>query len=92
MKSILLLSIKSYWILVPKSRRRKCLFKTSCSHYVYQQTKEKGLQAGLQSLHFRIKNCNPNYQIIDLGDEKILVTKTNKVFREKELSEFILKK
>ena len=91
-KALLLLSIKSYWVLVPKSRRRKCLFKTSCSHYIYQKTKEKGLHAGLQSLHFRIKNCNPNYQIIDLGDEKILVTKTNKVFREKELSDFVLKK
>jgi len=63
----------------------------SCSHYVYSQIKKKGLQAGLQALHFRIKNCNANYRIIDLGDEKILITKTNKAFPERELSEFILK-
>ncbi|PHR15129.1 MAG: hypothetical protein COA40_03060 [Aequorivita sp.] len=89
-KAILLLIIKSYWLIVPKSSRRKCLFKVSCSHYVYQQTKKNGLQAGLRALHFRIENCNPSYQIIDLGDEKILVTKTNKVFPEKELNKLIL--
>lgn len=91
-KAILFLIIKSYWLLVPRQKRRKCLFKTSCSHYVYQKTKEKGLQAGLRALYFRMQNCNNEYQIIKVGDEKILVTKTNKVFREKELSEFILKK
>ncbi len=89
-KNILLFSIKIYWFLVPESRRRKCLFKTSCSHYVYQQIKEKGTQEGLRALLFRIQNCNTNYQIIEIGDEKILITKTNKVFPEKELSEFIL--
>ncbi len=92
MKSILLLSIKSYWLLFPKNRRRKCLFKTSCSHYVYQQTQAKGFQVGLRALLFRIQNCNPQYQIIDCGDEKILLTKTNKIVKEMELSEFILKK
>lgn len=78
--------------MVPKKNRRKCIFKTSCSQYVYQQTKEKGVQAGLRALNFRIDNCNNHYQIIDVGDEKILITKTNKVLPEKELSEFILKK
>lgn len=84
--------IRCYWLLFPENRRRKCLFKTSCSHYVFQQTKNKGVQAGLRAFLFRIKNCNANYQIIDVDGEKILITKTNKVFPEKELSEFILKK
>ncbi|AFL79710.1 hypothetical protein Aeqsu_0184 [Aequorivita sublithincola DSM 14238] len=91
-KIILLLSIKYYWRFVPESKRRKCLFKTSCSHYVYQQTKEKGIQDGLRALIFRINNCNNQYQIIEIGDEKIMLTKTNKIFPEKELSDFILKK
>ncbi|QQX77230.1 membrane protein insertion efficiency factor YidD [Aequorivita iocasae] len=88
-KAILILIIKCYWLIIPRSSRRKCLFKVSCSHYVYQQTKING-HAGLRALLFRIKNCNPSYQIIDLGDEKILVTKTNKVFSEKELNKLIL--
>ena len=92
MKVILLLFIKCYWVVIPKNKRRKCLFKTSCSHYVYQQTKVKGFQAGLRALQFRIQNCHPQHQIIDCGDEKILITKTNKIVREGELSDFVLKK
>ncbi len=92
MKSIVLIFIKIYWLSVPENRRRKCLFKKSCSHYVYEQTETKGLKAGLRALHFRVRNCNKHYQIIEVNGEKILITKTNKVYPEKELSEYILKK
>lgn len=88
--NIVLLTIRCYWLLVPEKKRRKCLFKTSCSHFVFQQTKNKGLRAGFRAFLFRIKNCNANYQIMDVGDGKILITKTNKVIPENELSEFIL--
>ncbi len=81
---MLLLTIRIYWLLVPENKRRKCLFKTSCSHYVYQQAKNKGGLAGLRALLFRIQNCNANYQIMEVGDGKILITKTNKVIPENE--------
>jgi hypothetical protein len=77
---------------VPENRRRKCLFKTSCSQYIYRKTKERGLREGLRAFYFRMQNCNSNYQIIEVDGEKILVTKTSKLFREKDLNEFILKK
>jgi len=92
MKTILLFSIRTYWWLVPKNWRRKCLFKTSCSHYIYQKTKEKGLHAGLRALYFRIQNCNGQHQIIEINGEKVLITKTNKIFPEKEINDFVLKK
>ncbi len=92
MKRLFLLAIKSYWRLVPQKRRRKCLFKVSCSHYVYQQIKENGVSMGLRALHYRIQNCNAHYHIIEIEDEKVLVTKTHKVIRERELSHFILEK
>ncbi|XOL41765.1 hypothetical protein KCTC32420_02151 [Aequorivita nionensis] len=47
---------------------------------------------GLRALHYRIQNCNAHYHIIEIEDEKVLVTKTHKVIRERELSEFILEK
>jgi hypothetical protein len=47
---------------------------------------------GLRALHYRIQNCNPHYHIIEIEDEKVLVTKTHKVIRERELSDFILEK
>lgn len=90
-RHILLLSIKCYWFIIPQHKRRKCLFKLSCSNYVYIQTKEEGLKAGLRALNYRVNNCNPHFQIIDLGNEKIVITKKHKVIPEKELSGFVLK-
>lgn len=90
MKIFLLLIIKAYWVLIPKSKRRKCLFKISCSNYVYKQTKTKGLIAGLKALKFRVQNCNPDYSIMQLSNEKILITKTSLILKEKEINESIL--
>ena len=72
MKIVLLLIIRIYWTLIPKQQRRKCLFKTSCSNYVYDETKKEGLLKGLKALKFRIKNCNPNYNIIKVNNFNIL--------------------
>ncbi|MBN4047344.1 membrane protein insertion efficiency factor YidD [bacterium AH-315-P13] len=90
MKYLLLIIIKCYWLVIPKSKRRKCLFKISCSNYVYKKTKTEGVISGLNALKFRIKNCNPNYNIIEINGEKVLVTKRNKNFKENEIDISIL--
>ncbi|WP_432208133.1 membrane protein insertion efficiency factor YidD [Asprobacillus argus] len=90
MKVFLLISIRVYWLLIPKVKRRRCLFKKSCSQYVYDITKREGLLLGMKALRFRIKNCNSKYNIIDVGKEKILITKTHKIFKEKDISPFLL--
>lgn len=90
MKVFLLILIRIYWLFIPKSKRRKCLFKKSCSQYVYDIAKRDGLLLGLKALSFRIKNCNSQYNIMDIGKEKILITKTHKIFKEKDISPFLL--
>lgn len=90
MKYVLIFIIKMYWRIIPKSKRRRCLFKKSCSHYVYDITVKQGLFDGINALRFRIKNCNSEYHIIDVGKEKLLITKTNQTFKEKEISSFLL--
>lgn len=92
MKIILLIIIKSYWLLIPRHKRRKCLFKKSCSNYVYEKTKSDGFIAGLIALKFRINNCNSQYSIMELNGEKILITKANKIIKEKFISQHILLK
>jgi len=57
---------------------------------VYDVTQKKGLIAGVKALHFRVHNCNSEYNIIDIGKEKFLITKRYKVFNEKEISSFLL--
>lgn len=86
MKIFLLLIIKLYWKIIPESKRRKCLFKISCSRHVYYKTKKEGLISGVKALSFRMKNCNPNYYIIEVNGKKALVSNTNKVFKTEELN------
>lgn len=63
MKIILLLLIKIYWVLIPKNKRKQCIFRKSCSQYVFEITQEKGLLKGLKALNFRIKNCKYGFEL-----------------------------
>lgn len=69
-----MLSIKLYWILIPKSKRRCCLFQESCSNYVYRITNEKGTLKGMKAFLFRYKFCRPGNQIIEIKGRKFLAT------------------
>lgn len=71
MKRLLIGAIKIYWKLVPAERRRKCLFKESCSIYVYKIAKAKGAIAGISALKRRFKQCRPGYKKIDLEDGSV---------------------
>lgn len=90
MKYLLLTIIKAYWRLIPESKRRKCLFEISCSNYVYDTTKVDGLILGIKALKFRFRNCNQHYSILNINGEKVLITKTNKIFKESEINKTIL--
>lgn len=92
MKYLLLFIIKAYWLLIPTSKRKHCLFKQSCSNYVFQEAKDQGLVKGLKALLFRYENCRSGYQLIPVENETILVSITNKVFSENEIDPRILLK
>jgi putative component of membrane protein insertase Oxa1/YidC/SpoIIIJ protein YidD len=63
MRQFLLLIIKLYWKFIPEKKRRKCLFKESCSNYVFRHTKEHGFLKGLLALKSRIKKCRGGYEL-----------------------------
>ena len=64
MKWAILLVIKAYWKLIPIRKRRSCLFKESCSQFVYRNTIEHGFMFGLHCFFRRRKQCRPGYEII----------------------------
>lgn len=70
--------------MIPAKKRNCCIFKESCSNYVYKVCKQKGLLAGLKALKYRVKNCQPGYQLIETNGEVLLITVANEVIREKE--------
>jgi len=68
MKWGLLLAIRIYWLLWPRSRRRQCLFAESCSVFVYRHARQLGLLAGLRALRGRIKHCRSGWEICTTAD------------------------
>ena len=68
MNKILLFCIKIYWLVIPESFRRSCLFKESCSRYVYRITKENGFIEGVKAFKTRYKKCRPGSKWIKNED------------------------
>ena len=86
MRFILLLLIRIYW-LIPKKSRRTCIFKESCSKYVYETTKKYGLKKGIAAFKMRSRQCRPGYYYIN---EKTLRLVDNSIISNTELRENIL--
>jgi len=63
MRCLLLALIKFYWIVIPEKKRRSCLFKETCSHYVYRHTAEGGFFKGAIALRQRQKTCRKGYRL-----------------------------
>ncbi|MBQ4819611.1 membrane protein insertion efficiency factor YidD [Aquimarina sp. MMG016] len=87
MKFLLLFLIKLYWFFIPKSKRRQCIFRKSCSNYIYEETSKKGLISGLKALRFRYQNCRSSYILINdpLSDEKLMLLPNQQIIEEKEI-------
>lgn len=64
MKWVIFFVINIYWIAIPKKYRKSCLFKESCSHFVFRNTMEHGWRHGLYCFLQRWKQCRPGYVII----------------------------
>lgn len=91
MKYLLLLTIKIYWLTIPKQKRNKCIFKKSCSNYVFDITKQEGLIKGLKALKNRFENCRPGYSEIDIEDETYIITVNSNIYKLAEMRKDILK-
>ena len=63
MKHLILFAIKMYWSCIPASKRKKCIFKKSCSNYVFETAQEEGFIEALKAFRFRYKNCRGNFAI-----------------------------
>ncbi|WP_426479975.1 membrane protein insertion efficiency factor YidD [Chryseobacterium sp. CBSDS_008] len=48
-----------YWKAIPPAKRRKCIFRTSCSQYVYEKTIHNGFISGLKAFNYRFKTADP---------------------------------
>ena len=92
MKYLLLYLIKIYWFTKSKSRTAKCIFRKSCSHYVYEETKNKGLLRGLKALKYRVSNCKYGFEIYNDPKSKKykMILPNKKVLGEEEIAKRLL--
>jgi len=94
MKALFLLIIRSYWALIPKEKRRPCIFNVTCSQYVYSKTSQGGLYEGLRALLYRFVNCRAGFQVFLHPTENTtqMILRNGQIIPENEISKRFIKK
>lgn len=92
MNYILLFAIRFYWILKSNKQPARCLFRISCSRYVYQIATEDGFFKGVHALFKRYRNCRHGYQLMinPLNGQKTMVLPDGTNIRQNEIAEKFL--
>ncbi|WP_310556805.1 membrane protein insertion efficiency factor YidD [Flavobacterium sp.] len=92
MKYLILLMIRIYWFSKPKNTEPKCIFKKSCSHYVYETTQKKGFLRGLKAFRFRYKNCRNGFEIFEnpMNNKTQMLLPSRIVVDSEEIAERLL--
>lgn len=89
MRYLLMFAIRIYW-RIPTKLHQKCLFKETCSHYVYRIAKHQGFIAALAALKERNDLCRPGYIVYKSMGTYYLKTAGGKIFTEESISRHIL--
>jgi putative component of membrane protein insertase Oxa1/YidC/SpoIIIJ protein YidD len=84
--------IKLYWLSKPKNSKPKCIFKKSCSHYVYEIAQQQGFLKGLKAFWFRYKNCRGTIQIFKnpINNKTNMLLPSRIIMDENEIAERLL--
>ena len=93
MRWLILFPIHVYWHAWPSFlKKRSCIFKESCSLFVFRVTKDYGFIAGCKALNWRYRNCRPGYRIVTNKEGKFeICLVSGNVVPESEIADAILK-
>ena len=64
----------------------------TCSNYVYEITQRKGFNNGIRALKFRIKTCNPKFDIFtdfETGRKKMILS-TGQIIDEEHIAKRLI--
>jgi len=92
MKYLLLLIIKMYWKVIPVKNRKKCIYRMSCSKYVFEETKENGFLKGIKALNYRYHNCRQGFELFNspIDGTKQLILPSGEILNENEIAKRLL--
>lgn len=85
MRKLLLLAIRIYW-KIPTRLHEKCIFRESCSHYVYRMAKEQGFRMGIKALRERNDLCRPGYVVYRSEGRYYMQTASGRLIDEKDIA------
>lgn len=82
-----------YWKTIPPSKRKKCIFKKSCSNYVFETTQKEGFINGLKTFWFRYKNCRGNFTVFKnpINDKIQMILPSQIIIDQEEIAERLIK-
>jgi len=92
MKYLILLIIQLYWFTKSKQRQPKCIFKKSCSRFVYEETLQNGFLKGLKAFNYRYKNCRSGFEIFrnPINNKIQALLPTNEIIVKEEIAERLI--
>ena len=85
MKYLLLLAIRIYW-RIPTKLHQKCIFRETCSHYVYRIASNQGFLAGIAALRERNELCRPGYVVYRYQGHYYLKTANGTIVEEQDIA------
>lgn len=85
MKYLLLLAIRIYW-RIPTKLHQKCIFRETCSHYVYRIASNQGFLAGVAALRERNELCRPGYVVYRYQGHYYLKTANGTIVEEQDIA------
>ncbi len=89
MKYLLMFAIRIYW-RIPSKLHSKCIFKETCSHYVYRIAEQKGFIDGMKAFLERNELCRPGYIVYRFDSKFYLKTANGQVFEEQYIASTLL--
>lgn len=92
MKWILIVTIRLYWYLIPEPKRRRCVFRKSCSNYVYEQINNNGLNSGIKAFRYRFRNCRSGFQLFKnpLNNEIQIILPNQEIIKQEEIAKRLI--
>jgi hypothetical protein len=84
-------SIEFYWKRFPEKSRKICIYKITCSKYVYKEFTNEGFISGLKAFFNRRKSCSNGYSIRYLNKKVIIEDRNGLIIQEHEINPLIVK-
>jgi putative component of membrane protein insertase Oxa1/YidC/SpoIIIJ protein YidD len=83
-------SIEYYWNTVPEKKRKICIYRITCSRFVYNEFHNNGFIPGLLAYFYRMKSCNHGYTISLKKNMVIIKDSQGHIIEENEINPLIV--